>query len=143
MIPFSIYNPNPKDQLKVNDIRDMHLDPQIKSILNEEKNKIAVPIANTEIGENNIKSMAMLQLLLHRKARILDEIQRMNEIVENNQPKADSEDFKQKYAWVSLQLLVTNVVIEPVLTHFRLRKINENGSPKENSKVSDDMEIDG
>ena len=66
--------------------------------------------------------MAMLKLLLDRKSRILSEIQRMNEVVDNNQSKADSEDFKQKYAWVSLQLLVTNAVIEPVLTHFRLRK---------------------
>lgn len=72
----------------------------------------------------------MLKLLLDRKSRILSEIQRMNEVVDNNQAKADSEDFKQKYAWVSLQLLVTNAVIEPVLTHFRLRKFKED-SPKQ------------
>ena len=74
--------------------------------------------------------MAMLKLLLDRKARILGEIQIMNEAVDNNQSKADSEDFKQKYAWVSLQLLVTNAVIEPVLTHFRLRKYKED-TPKQ------------
>ena len=72
-----------------------------------------------------MKSMALLQLLLDRKAMLLNEIQRMNEIHENNQPKAQTEDFKQKYSWLSLQLLITNAVIEPVLTHFRLRKVNE------------------
>lgn len=80
----------------------------------------------------------MLKLLLERKSRILSEIQRMNEVVDNNQSKADSEDFKQKYAWVSLQLLVTNAVIEPVLTHFRLRKFKED-SQKQGNILTKDM----
>jgi hypothetical protein len=40
--------------------------------------------------------MAMLTLLLDRKARILEEIQRMNEVIEENQFKAEEEEFKQK-----------------------------------------------
>jgi hypothetical protein len=75
--------------------------------------------------------MAMLSILLERKSRILDELQRMNDSVEIINSKGDSEEFKQKYAWVSLQLLVTNAVIEPVLTQFRLRKIKDRNSNSE------------
>ena len=45
----------------------------------------------------------------------------------NETEKTEIEDFRQKYAWVSLQLLVTNAVIEPVLVHFRMRKVKEEG----------------
>lgn len=75
--------------------------------------------------------MGMLSILLERKSRILDELKRMNESVENINSKGESEEFKQKYAWVSLQLLVTNAVIEPVLTLFRLRKIKGQNSNSE------------
>lgn len=73
----------------------------------------------------------MLNLLLERKSKLLDEMQRMNDIFEDNPAKGEAEDFRQKYAWVSLQILVTDAVIEPVLTHFRLRKIKgESAAPK-------------
>ena len=93
--------------------------------------------------------MGMLSLLLERKSRILDELQRMNDSIENISSKGESEDFKQKYAWVSLQLLVTNAVIEPVLTQFRLRKIKGQDSLSQewseseinsSEKADDDMD---
>lgn len=138
MIPFD-NNPTTvaSNQLLLNDIRDMHLNPQIKSLLKDENNQSKpnlVPIMNTLMDENNVNSMAMMQLLLDRKARILQELKRMNEVVNNNPAKGETEEFKQKYAWVSLQLLVTNAVIEPVLTYFRFRKLKDD-SPKDEGEI--------
>lgn len=56
---------------------------------------------------------------------MLDEIHRMNSIVDNFHQKANTEEFKQKYAWISLQILATNRAIEISLPGMRLRRIKK------------------
>ena len=145
------------NSVMLNDIRDMNMQSmyeqmpkitkslelgypsmqsRIKSFLSDdsENNKdIQFNIENTEIDQTNIKAMGMLNLLLERKAMLIEELRRMNRVykseiddlrVKNESlSSSSSSPLKSKYAWVSLQLLVTNAIIEPVLSHFRMRKI--------------------
>ncbi|CAI2361399.1 unnamed protein product [Moneuplotes crassus] len=119
MVSFKkIQKANGNGQLNANDIRSIQFNSAMKSLLKNEQIQSLIPASASENGEPNVKSMAMMTLLLQRKTRILDELQRMNEILESNPSANEHEEFKQKYAWVSLQLLVTNAIIEPVLSRF-------------------------
>ena len=81
-----------------------------------------IPFGQTYLSDANKLAMAILIVLFERKQRLISELKALNDAFEKTQ--SYNEDYKQKYAWIGIQLQATNATIEPVLTRFRFRSIN-------------------
>ena len=81
-----------------------------------------IPFGQTYLSDANKLAMSILIVLFERKQRLISELKALNDAFEKTQ--SYNEDYKQKYAWIGIQLQATNATIEPVLTRFRFRSIN-------------------
>lgn len=76
--------------------------------------------------------MALLIQLFTRKLELVKKLQRCNDEADKALERGirePSKNFTQVQNWIALQLQITNSIIEPVLSIFRVRMIKEEHEP--------------